>query len=52
MNENVRKRNALLAQTVIKGLRSRNMSGYYAETREDALAIASRIAFRRYCFCV
>ena len=40
MNENVRKRNALLAQTVIKGLRSRNMSGYYAETREDALALA------------
>jgi len=40
MNENVRKRNALLAQTVIKGLQSRNMTGYYAETREDALALA------------
>ena len=40
MNENVRKRNALLAQTVIKGLQSRNMTGYYAETKEDALALA------------
>ena len=40
MNENIQKRNALLAQTVIKGLKSRNMSGYYAETKEDALALA------------
>lgn len=31
MNENVRKRNAVLAQTVIKGLESRNMTGYYAK---------------------
>ncbi len=31
------KRNELLAQTVIKGLESRNMSGYYAATREEAL---------------
>ena len=29
--------NALLAQKVIKGLESRNMSGYYAENKEDAL---------------
>ncbi len=40
MNENIVKRNALLAQKVIKGLQSRNMAGYYAETREAALAIA------------
>ena len=40
MNENITKRNNLLAQKVIKGLESRNMSGYYAETREDALKIA------------
>ena len=40
MNENIQKRNALLAQTVIKGLKSRNMTGYYAETKEDALALA------------
>ena len=40
MNENIRKRNALLAQRVIKGLESRNMSGYYAETKEEALAAA------------
>ncbi len=37
MNENIVKRNGLLAKTVIKGLESRNMSGYYAETAEDAL---------------
>ena len=40
MNENVFKRNELLAQKVIKGLESRNMSGYYAESREAALKIA------------
>ena len=40
MNENLFKRNALLAQKVIKGLQSRNMSGYYAETREEALQLA------------
>jgi len=37
MNEMIFKRNALLANKVIAGLRSRNMSGYYAESREDAL---------------
>ena len=37
MNENITKRNALLAQKVIKGLESRNMRGYYAEDREAAL---------------
>ena len=31
MDENVNKRNEVLAQTVINGLQSRNMSGYYAE---------------------
>ncbi len=40
MNEIIAKRNRLLAETVIKGLKSRNMSGYYAETREDALRTA------------
>lgn len=40
MNENFKKRNDVLAQTVIKGLNSRNMSGYYAETKEDALKLA------------
>lgn len=40
MNENVHKKNDLLAQTVIKGLESRNMSGYYAKTKEEALAKA------------
>ena len=40
MNENVRKRNELLAQKVIRGLESRNMNGYYAATREEARAKA------------
>ncbi|WP_024865858.1 lactate utilization protein [Butyrivibrio sp. FCS014] len=40
MNENIVKRNELLAQTVIKGLESRNMSGYYAKDADEALKIA------------
>ena len=40
MNANVTKRNELLAATVIKGLASRNMKGYYAESKEQALDIA------------
>jgi L-lactate utilization protein LutB len=40
MNKNVSKRNDLLAATVIKGLASRNMKGYYAKSREEALEIA------------
>ena len=40
MNENIFKRNELLAQKVIKGLESRNMTGYYAESKEAALAKA------------
>ena len=40
MNEAIVKRNDLLAATVIKGLESRNMSGYYAKSREEALEIA------------
>ena len=43
MNEIISKRNALLAETVIKGLKSRNMSGYYAETREEALRLALQL---------
>ena len=37
MNENIVKRNELLSQKVIKGLASRNMTGYYAATKEEAL---------------
>jgi L-lactate utilization protein LutB len=40
MNENITKRNELLAQKVIKGLESRNMKGYYAANKEEALAKA------------
>ena len=37
MQEMIVKRNRLLAEKVIAGLKSRNMTGYYAETKEDAL---------------
>lgn len=40
MNENIYKRNELLAQKVIKGLESRNMKGYYAASKDEALKIA------------
>ncbi len=40
MNENITKRNGLLAKKVIKGLESRNMSGYYAENKEEAKKLA------------
>lgn len=37
MDANIIKRNELLAQKVIKGIESRNMSGYYASNKEEAL---------------
>ena len=37
MDTNMQTRTKLLAEKVIKGLESRNMSGYYAETKEEAL---------------
>ena len=40
MNENIEKRNEKLAQKVIKGLESRNMKGYYAASKEEALQMA------------
>ena len=40
MDKNIVKRNELLAQKVIKGLGSRNMTGYYAADKEEALKIA------------
>lgn len=43
MNENIIKRNELLAQKVIKGIESRNMTGYYAASKEEALKIALEI---------
>lgn len=43
MDKNMLKRNELLAQKVIKGLKSRNMTGYYAATKEEALAQALEI---------
>ncbi|HCH97860.1 MAG TPA: lactate utilization protein [Lachnospiraceae bacterium] len=43
MDENMKKRNERLAQTVIKGLQSRNMTGYYAEDGEAALKQALKL---------
>ena len=40
MNPNLFKRNELLAHKVIKGLESRNMTGYYAASKEEALSLA------------
>lgn len=40
MDPNMTKRNELLAQKVIKGLSSRNMTGYYAKDAAEAKAIA------------
>ena len=43
MSEFIKERNRMLAQKVIKGLASRNMEGFYAETKEEALAKALEI---------
>ena len=40
MDRNIFHRNELLAQKVIKGLESRNMTGYYAVSKEEALRTA------------
>ncbi len=40
MDQNRNNRNKLLAEKVIKGLTSRNMTGYYAENREEAKKLA------------
>ncbi|WP_026511313.1 lactate utilization protein [Butyrivibrio sp. LC3010] len=43
MNENIVKRNDLLSTKIIEGLKSRNMSGYYAKTKEEALGLALKL---------
>ncbi len=43
INENITKRNDLLSKKVISGLESRNMTGYYAKDKEEALKIALSI---------
>lgn len=40
MHEIEKQRNTLLSKKVIEGLKSRNMTGYFAETKEEALAKA------------
>ena len=36
----VQKYNRLLAERTIEGLRKRNMDGFYAETKEEAIKLA------------
>lgn len=43
MNGNFTRRNEMLARKVIKGLESRNMTGYYAATSQEALEIALKL---------
>lgn len=43
MNEYQQSRNELLAKKVIAGLKSRNMTGYYAKTKDEALKTALSI---------
>ena len=40
MDANIYKRNELLSKKIIDGLKSRNMTGYYAKDKEEALKIA------------
>lgn len=40
MDSNLQKRNEVLAQTVIKGLQSRNITGYYAADQKEACRLA------------
>lgn len=37
MNQNRVKRNELLGEQIIKNLKTRNMEGFYAATKEEAL---------------
>ena len=43
MDANRKKRNQLLAEKVIKGLESRNMVGFYVETKQEALQKAASL---------
>ena len=43
MNEMITKRNDLLSQKINKGLESRNMKGFYAHSKAEALKIALEI---------
>lgn len=51
MNENLKKRNQALASTVIKGLKSRNMTGHYADSKEEALKLALELIPRGKHHC-
>lgn len=43
MDKYIFRKNELLAATVIEGLKSRNMTGYYAKDKEEALNIALKL---------
>ena len=49
MDQNITKRNDLLAQKIIKGLASRNMTGYYAGSKEEALKTALKLKITQVC---
>ena len=49
MNENRIKRNRMLGETIIKGLESRNMEGYYVESKEEALEKALELIREKAC---
>ena len=49
MDANREKRNELLARRVIKGLESRNMKGYYAVSKEEALRKAMEMIEEGSC---
>ncbi|MBR2674515.1 MAG: lactate utilization protein [Mogibacterium sp.] len=43
MNEIVAKRNSVIAQNIIKGLEKRNMKGFYAADKDEAIKIATEL---------
>ncbi|MCR4850869.1 MAG: lactate utilization protein [Lachnospiraceae bacterium] len=43
MDKNIIKRNDLLAEKTVKGINSRNMTGYYAHDKDEALKIAMEL---------
>lgn len=47
MDKNISRRNELLAETVIQGLQSRNMEGFYAGSKEEALKLALELIPKR-----
>ena len=49
MDKNKTKRNALLGKQIIKSLEARNMEGFYAATKEEALKKALELIPEALC---